>query len=193
GIPVGPYLTHTTMEMAVHFENTCVQLEDGGYRLKQVPVMNDFDDIYQRHNLIVAVEAAQTHQGWYQEFGPKYHPKTSQLIERGLKTSSADYEAALQAQQTFRQQFTTLMTVEGIDLWLSPPAQGAAPKGLGSTGDPIMNLPWTYGGFPALNIPVSLNQRGLPMGLQVVAGWNQDEALLEWSLDIEKCLAIKSG
>lgn len=193
GIPAGPYLTHTNMEMAVHFKNTCVQLEDGGYRLKQVPVMNDFDDIYQRHNLIVAVEAAQTHQGWYQEFGPKYHLKTTQLIERGLQASSADYEAALQAQQTFRQRLTTLMKAEGIDLWLSPPAQGAAPKGLGSTGDPIMNLPWTYGGFPALNIPAGLNQLGLPMGLQVVAGWNQDEALLEWSLDIEKCLSIKSG
>ena len=32
-----------------------------------------------------------------------------------------------------------------IDLWISPSTVGPAPKGLESTGDPVMNLPWGTG------------------------------------------------
>jgi Asp-tRNA(Asn)/Glu-tRNA(Gln) amidotransferase A subunit family amidase len=49
-----------------------------------------------------------------------------------------------------------------------------------------MNLPWTQIGFPAINIPTTQNEDGLPMGLQVVGKWNADEALLEWTENIEK-------
>jgi Asp-tRNA(Asn)/Glu-tRNA(Gln) amidotransferase A subunit family amidase len=73
-----------------------------------------------------------------------------------------------------------------IDLWICPPTIGPAPKGLDSTGDPVMNLPWTQIGFPALNLPTEKNEEGLPMGLQVVAKWNADETLLAWAEGIEK-------
>ncbi len=49
-----------------------------------------------------------------------------------------------------------------------------------------MNLPWTQIGFPAINIPTTKNEVGLPMGFQVVGKWNADEALLDWAGDIEK-------
>lgn len=75
-----------------------------------------------------------------------------------------------------------------VDLWICPPAVGAAPKGLASTGDPVMCLPWTQIGFPAVNLPTIKNSENLPLGLQLVGKWNADESLLAWAEGIEKTI-----
>jgi Asp-tRNA(Asn)/Glu-tRNA(Gln) amidotransferase A subunit family amidase len=87
-----------------------------------------------------------------------------------------------------RQELTELMDEHGLDLWLSPPALGAAPVGLESTGDPVMNLPWTHAGLPTLTIPAGLNATGLPLGLQVTGRWYGDEAMMAQGIEIEKVL-----
>jgi Asp-tRNA(Asn)/Glu-tRNA(Gln) amidotransferase A subunit family amidase len=78
------------------------------------------------------------------------------------------------------------MQQAGIDLWLAPAALGPAPAGLHATGDPNMNLPWTTVGFPALTVPAGKVDR-LPVGLQVVARYSDDELLLAW---VEEIAAI---
>ena len=86
------------------------------------------------------------------------------------------------------------MKKELVDLWISPAAPGVAPLGLDSTGDPIMNLPWTHCGLPTLAIPAGSGDGGLPIGLQVAAGWRQDERLFGWSRGLEQVLsAVKEG
>jgi Asp-tRNA(Asn)/Glu-tRNA(Gln) amidotransferase A subunit family amidase len=77
----------------------------------------------------------------------------------------------------------------GIDLWISPAAPGPAPKGLESTGDPVMNLPWTHAGLPALNLPSGRNADGLPLGLQLTGHWHADEMLLAWAAGIEQVIS----
>jgi Asp-tRNA(Asn)/Glu-tRNA(Gln) amidotransferase A subunit family amidase len=138
--------------------------------------------------LLVAAEAAAVHADWYAGYGERYHEKTAALIERGQGVAPETLQAARQGQLRLRQELTQLMDENGIDLWVAPAAVGAAPKGLESTGDPVMNLPWTHAGLPTVSIPAGTNQAGLPLGLQVVGRWNGDEALLSWSEAIEKVL-----
>ena len=76
------------------------------------------------------------------------------------------------------------MAEQGIDLWLAPAAVGPAPATLESTGDPIMNLPWTQAGLPAVNLPIGFAQNGLPLGLQLVGGLQEDEKLMGWARQI---------
>jgi Asp-tRNA(Asn)/Glu-tRNA(Gln) amidotransferase A subunit family amidase len=80
------------------------------------------------------------------------------------------------------------MQQAGIDLWVAPAALGPAPAGLQATGDPNMNLPWTTAGFPALTVPAGA-VRGLPVGLQLVARFSDDELLLAWAEEIAKIVA----
>ncbi len=78
------------------------------------------------------------------------------------------------------------MDQNGLDAFLAPTAVGPAPAGLESTGDPVMNLPWTHAGLPAMSLPSGKTSEGLPMGLQVVGRWMGDEALLGLAQQIER-------
>ena len=61
---------------------------------------------------------------------------------------------------------------------IAPPAAGTAPEGLASTGDPGCCTLWSLTGFPAINLPIGLAANGLPLGLQLAARSDADDALL---------------
>jgi Asp-tRNA(Asn)/Glu-tRNA(Gln) amidotransferase A subunit family amidase len=192
GVPEGPYLDHASPDGLAHFRATIERLVGAGYAVKSVPAMPDFEAITDRHNRIVAHDAAQVHADWFKEFGELYHPKTAVLIQHGffLEAEADDGLAkAMQGREQLRQILLTLMDEHKLDLWISPSAPGPAPEGLDSTGDPVMNLPWTHGGLPTMGLPSGFNEVGLPLGLQIAGRWQGDEALVAWALDIERALA----
>ncbi len=188
GVPEGPYLTYASEAALAHFRATVQALAGAGYSVVAVDAMPDFQAIGARHNLIVAAEAAQVHAPWFDRFRDRYHPKTIDLVERGRQISSEALAQALLGRQQLRAELTHLMNVHGLDLWLSPAAPGPAPRGLESTGDPVMNFPWTHSGLPAVTVPSGVVGGGLPLGLQVAARWQADELLLAWAEDIERVL-----
>jgi len=189
GIPSGPYLTSASDYALARFRTICDFLSDAGYELRRVPVMDDFEEIQERHDVIMSAEAAQVHEGWFKEYEKLYSSKFTELIQRGQAVTGHQLQTALEKRDKFRDQMNKTMIDNGIDLWICPPTIGPAPKGLGSTGDPIMNLPWTQIGFPALNIPAGKSDDALPMGLQVIGKWAADEELLKWAEDIEKVVS----
>ncbi len=189
GIPEGPYLEHAEPEGLAHFRHTCEQLQAAGLTIKPIPAMPDFPKIVERHNLIVAAEAARVHAAWFREHENLYHPKTADLIRRGQAITEEQLHNALPGRQRLRDQLTTLMDEHGIHLWLSPSAPGPAPKGLDSTGNPVMNLPWTHAGLPSLNIPSGKSHNSLPLGLQLAARFHHDEQLFAWGAMIGSMLS----
>ena len=190
GIPEGPYLQRAAEEGRKHFRQVCRQLHDADFIVKSVAALPDFDAIYAQHNLIVAAEAAQFHADWFAIHAEKYHGKTAELIERGQKVKNPQLKKALAGRAALRETLMQLMDKHGLDLWLSPPALGAAPEGLASTGDPMMNLPWTYSGLPTLTLPAGKNGMGLPLGLQLTGRWFGDEAMLSFASQIEPVVRI---
>ncbi len=186
GIPIGPYLKRATDVGRLHFHSVCTRLVEDGYLIKPVEVMPDFEDICDRHNLIVTAEAARIHADWFARYGDLYHSKTVELIRRGQAVSDEALTDALRGCARLRAELSELMAAQQIDLWIAPATPGPAPLGLESTGDPVMNLPWTHGGLPAISLPCGTNEGGLPLGLQVIGGWYQDEQLLAWAEELER-------
>ncbi|MGH2521587.1 MAG: amidase [Anaerolineales bacterium] len=190
GVPQGPYLNHASAEMLEHFRLTRRKLAEAGYEIKPVSVMPEFDVIRERHYLITAAEAARVHKDWFPRFRDRYHFKTVELLERGQAIADEALAEALKGREQLRGELTQWMDAHGVDLWISPAAPGPAPKGLDSTGDPVMNLPWTHAGLPALNLPSGRNTDGLPLGLQLAGRWWADEQLLAWAGEIDGVLRI---
>lgn len=179
GIPEGPYLDKADPAMLAHFEKLVRRCSERGFQIRRVPVMPDIEAIITRHGVITAAEAAENHADWFKQHKDSYHPKTRELILRGRNISADQLEGARLGREVLRQELTRSMVTEGIDLWISPAAPGPAPKGLESTGDPVMNLPWTHSGLPTLSLPSGYDHHGMPLGLQVAAGWYQDEKLIK--------------
>lgn len=67
-------------------------------------------------------------------------------------------------------------------------APGAAPLGLGSTGDPRYNRLWTLMGVPCVNVPAIVGDGGLPVGVQVIARFGNDVGALAAARFLEQAL-----
>jgi Asp-tRNA(Asn)/Glu-tRNA(Gln) amidotransferase A subunit family amidase len=193
GVPDGPFLERATEVGRTHFAEVCDRLRAAGCTLIPVPVFADLTEIEQRHQLILAAEAAQVHAAWYAEFGELYHPRTRALIDQGRDVSVAQIAEALNGRQRLRRQLSFLSDEYGIDAWISPAAPGPAPAGLESTGNPIMNLPWTHSGLPTIALPAGFSTEGLPLGIQLAGRWYEDEALTEWAAAIEPIVRPDGG
>lgn len=191
GIPDGPYLQRATPEGLDGFQIACRKLISAGYEIRSVPAMNDFESVEAAHHALVAAEASQVHARWFVQHGTLYHVQTAELIRRGQRVTGAELDAALAGRTVFRAALLAEMRSSGIDLWISPAATGPAPHGLASTGDPVMNLPWTYSGLPAITTPAGRTGEGLPLGIQLTGNWHHDELLLAWAAGIELALGDK--
>jgi Asp-tRNA(Asn)/Glu-tRNA(Gln) amidotransferase A subunit family amidase len=189
GVPEGVYLNRASAESLTHFEKVVRILENAGYEVQHIQVMPDFDEIQKRHGVILAAEAAQVHAVWFEKYEELYSTKFAELIQRGKQVSSEKLQGALMSRDQFRADMRRTFLDHNIDLWICPSTPGAAPRGLESTGDPFMNLPWTQAGLPAINLPAGKSSDGLPLGLQVIGNWHKDESLLTWADDLQKALS----
>jgi Asp-tRNA(Asn)/Glu-tRNA(Gln) amidotransferase A subunit family amidase len=188
GIPAGPYLARAGEIARTFFDRAVDGLARAGCDVRLVEIMDDFDDIAARHQTILAAEAARVHAAWFDRFGHLYHERTAQLVLAGRGVSEDELHRARDGQAVLRRELQAAMDHAGIDVWAAPSTVGPAPRGLESTGDPVMNMPWTQAGFPALTMPCGLDPEGLPLGLQLVARFHDDERLLAWAAMIERTL-----
>jgi Asp-tRNA(Asn)/Glu-tRNA(Gln) amidotransferase A subunit family amidase len=185
-VPTGPYLERAGAEARSHLASWVERLREAGYEVVEVAAFADFEAVVERHRRIVAAEAARVHQHWFEEFGALYAPQTAELITRGRQVGTDQLDRDLAARAVLRAELEEQLARHDADLWLSPSAPGPAPHGLAATGDPVMNLPWTQAGLPALGLPAGTAANGLPMGLQFVGPFGSDERLLAWGVQLEK-------
>ncbi|MCB1036885.1 MAG: amidase, partial [Acidobacteria bacterium] len=188
GVLAGTYLSRASDEGRAHFEATLERLAEAGFALVRLEALEDLEEVAARHVDTMAAEAWTYHQRWLPRFRHLYHEKTLALLDRGRSVPPEGVARGRQSSFELRQRFEGLMDRHGLDLWLSPAARGPAPKGLESTGDPIMNLPWSHAGLPTLALPAGTVASGLPMGLQVAGRFGQDEVLFAASRHLEGSL-----
>ena len=180
GVPDGVYLEQASLEGLDAFANQVTLLRAFGYVVKTVPMLDDIAAINQRHEYLIAAELAQVHETWFTNYETAYRPRTAAQIRAGLQVGIEQLKGGRDGCLLLRQQLENKMMEEGIDLWICPAAPGAAPEGLASTGDPIMNLPWTHAGMPVLSLPAGHSVDNLPLGLQCIGGFGQDEQVVDW-------------
>jgi Asp-tRNA(Asn)/Glu-tRNA(Gln) amidotransferase A subunit family amidase len=146
--------------------------------VKRIPFLDDIGEINRLHRLMIAAELAAVHRKWFGKYSDLYRPRTAEIIREGAGVSPAQLRRARKNRLRLRGVLSDMMNRSGVDLWISPSAPGTAPKGIQSTGDPAMNLPWTHAGVPTVNVPAGFSEKGLPFGLQLSSGFQDDEYLL---------------
>lgn len=183
GVPEGPYLEQTDQEALDAFREQVARLEEAGYDVRRVDLLGDIEDVNDRHQALVAAETALSHSERFAEYEEHYAEATAELIREGHDVDVGELCDARTGRGELREAVEQAMDEEGIDVWLCPGAPGPAPEGIDNTGDPVMNLPWTHSGQPAMALPAG-ELDGLPLGLQCVARYGDDERLVGWASGI---------
>jgi Asp-tRNA(Asn)/Glu-tRNA(Gln) amidotransferase A subunit family amidase len=99
----------------------------------------------------------------------------------------ADYDEARRIANRGRKALAKIF--DDVDVLLTFSAPGAAPKGLASTGDTRFNRLWTLMGVPCVNVPATVADGGLPVGVQVIARFGDDARALAAARFVEEALA----
>ena len=77
----------------------------------------------------------------------------------------------------------------GFEVLLTPSTPGEAPRSRENTGDSSFHRIWTALHTPTLHLPAFRGPGGLPMGLQLIGAYRQDDALLAHAAWIERALS----
>ncbi len=180
-------LADPVMNAAV--DRTCDHLTAAGLSVETDKIAPFFDEpLWETHRVVMMSECFWTHRRWFAEHPDAYLPKIRSWIETGaelMARTPSKVRAAELAQDQLAKSFEEVF--EGYDALIVPAARGPAPLP-DTTGDPVMNAPWTLLGVPSLTVPVGLDDDGLPLGVQMVApgrGRGSIDTLIRMARSIE--------
>ncbi len=183
-IPIGEYMKNANSEVITKFNEIISFLKNNNIEFEETNILPNFEKIKKQHWDICYAEPAEVHKDWYKEYKKLYRKHMHHLLQTGEKISKKDLEEGSKGREIFRNEVQQIMDENNFDLIIAPSAPDFAPKGLESTGNSIMNLPWTYSGMPTINIPFGKNEDNLPFGFQIIGRFMQDEKLFNFAQKI---------
>jgi len=188
GVPTGDYLDAVEPDARRLFDTQVDRLRNHGYEIRTAPLVDDLTEM--RHHLrqFQRFELAQAHQHWFAAYEGLYRPATAAAIQDGQNITPAQYLDSGRWRDQFIQAMTRRMTGNAIDLWMTPAAPGAPPRGLSSTGSAVMSAPFSFAGMPALSLPSP--DGALPHGVQFAAAPDHDQQLLSSADHLHLALAL---
>src|ERR1700722_9090433 len=145
-------------------------------------------EAYRAQFIIQDFEAFRSLAYEYDNHRDRIGPPLREQLDRAAAITVENYDAARGTASRARRSLSDFM--RDVDVILTPSAPGAAPHGLGFTGDPAFNRLWTLMGTPCVNVP-GLSDGELPLGVQIVGDFGCDRGALEAALFVERAIARK--
>jgi Asp-tRNA(Asn)/Glu-tRNA(Gln) amidotransferase A subunit family amidase len=157
-----------------------------GARVRELQLPPIFEEAMRAHVTIQNHEAYRALAYEFDHHQERLGPILRQQLAHGATIDFDSYDEARRTARQARRTFADLMA--DTDAMLTPSSPGAAPLGLGSTGDPMFNRLWTLLGPPCINVPGLADSRGLPLGVQIVGRFARDRVALEAAWFLERAL-----
>jgi Asp-tRNA(Asn)/Glu-tRNA(Gln) amidotransferase A subunit family amidase len=174
-------------DMKTAFGKAANAASRAGAKMTAINLPPIFAEATRAHTFIQNYEATQALAYEYDHHGEQLPPLLRAQLEEGAAIPPDVYDDARRIAKRARQALAELMA--DYDVILTPSAPGAAPLGLGQTGDPAFNKLWTLMGPPCVSIPGLADPSGLPLGVQIVGRFGRDRAALEAALFVERAIA----
>ena len=191
GLTIGLYRSrvddHLDAAMANAWSRAASAIEAAGARLVEIEEPASLEAARAAHSSIQNFEAAQALFFERTAHRDEVAPLVLGLLDEGAGITPEAYDIARRTARVARKAATTLF--ESADALLVPSALGSAPRGLGSTGDALMNKLWTLTGNPVVNVPGLKSESGLPLGLSIVTRFGRDTEALAIAALLERKLS----
>lgn len=185
GILRGYFYQQSSAEIRQHTDDVAGALAGAGAVVEETDTGVDFALLHAAHRTVTFSECAAVHEDLYRRHAGRMGEKLRTLIELGLVTPAVSY---LQAQRVRARLSAQLQRVlSGLDAVLTPAAPAPAPADLTGTGNSVLQIPWTFGGFPAISIPTGLSGGKLPLAVQLAGAYFTESRLLsvaQWCSEV---------
>ena len=170
------FMDDADAEMKGAIAGAAAALSAAGLLVQEFRLPARYNEAQIDQRVIQLAENARHYAIEHQQYRDQLSPPLAAMLDEGAAITGDQYHAAIARTTATRDQTDAMFTE--MDGWLMPSAQGAAPNGLESTGDPIFNRLVTALHLPAINIPVYRNNARMPLGLQLIGARHQDKNLL---------------
>ncbi len=164
-----------------------VAAERAGASVRALTLPEIVGEAWRIHPIVQFFEA---HRAMAWEYRANYDampPLLRRRLDQSVCITPAAYDEARSIAHRARGALAGLF--KEVDVLLTFSAPGAAPNGLASTGDARFNQLWTLMGVPCVNIPATIAEGGLPVGVQVIARFGDDAGALAAASFVEQALA----
>lgn len=170
------------------FAGDIEMLRAAGATVIEIELPGSFQIAYATLRTIMLYEGAQTFRALRRKHRRGLSDTLNSALDEGEATPEKNYRAALELRDRLKAELDCFLG--DFDAIITPPATGEAPQGLDATGDPAFCTIWTLCGVPALTLPAGLGSNGLPLGLQIVGRYNDDNHFLAVAAWCERHLAF---
>jgi Asp-tRNA(Asn)/Glu-tRNA(Gln) amidotransferase A subunit family amidase len=160
-----------------------------GAKVTELTLPPILEDAYEAQYTIQDYENVRALAFEYDRHRDRIDPLLRDHLTAALAITADQYDAARRTASRGRQALADAMA--DFDVILTPSAPGAAPAGLGATGNPMFNRLWTLMGAPCVNVP-GLRESALPLGVQIVGRFGRDRLTLEAALFVEQAIKRKT-
>jgi Asp-tRNA(Asn)/Glu-tRNA(Gln) amidotransferase A subunit family amidase len=160
--------------------------EQAGARIRELALPPIFDAAMAAHPVIQGYESFRALAFEYDRHRERLGPLLRAQLDDAAKIDADAYDEARRT--TRRARFALSDLLADGEAILTPSAPGAAPEGLGATGEPTFNRLWTLLGAPCVNVPGLGDAGGLPLGLQIVGRFGRDRFALLAAAFLERAL-----
>ena len=137
----------------------------------QIPAL---DSVIQHHAHVMAAENSGYYGPFLEQNPAAVSPNLTERLKAAAKVSAGDYVRSLAARDVLYG--AVAKALDEVSALITLSSCGPAPKGLGSTGNPVFNAMWTYLGVPCVSLPL-MTVAGMPCGVQLI-GKRRDEGRL---------------
>ena len=147
-----------------------------GQSVEEVSLPAIFDESVAVHATLVEADIAVNLAAEYARGRRRMGPLLRDMIANGQRCRVPAYMRAIEMRERLNAALAPIF--EQFDAILTPAAPGIAPRGLGSTGNPVFCTIWTLCGTPALTVPILEGAGGMPIGAQLVCPRGDDARLI---------------
>ncbi len=184
-------------------ENTAKLLIELGHSVESVALEAlDAETLGEGFGIITSAGLVRDLERWGERLGrpiteSDIEPLNWAMAERGRAITANAYVAAVESVQSYARGVAAWWE-EGFDILLTPTA-AAQPAKIGELsplGDPqtvmsgmmactTFTIPFNATGQPAMSLPLHLGDEGLPVGIQLVAGYGREDVLVRLASQLE--------
>jgi Asp-tRNA(Asn)/Glu-tRNA(Gln) amidotransferase A subunit family amidase len=167
-------------------EDAAGRLARAGASVRDITLPDNFARLEEVRILINCYERSRHMLNEWRDHRDALSDRFRAVMQTGLDAPYDDYVAAMRLTEDCRHQSDGLF--DDLDVLLAPCVDGEAPVGLEDGGNPRFAGFWTAIRLPAVSLPTHTGPNGMPVGIQLVGRYRDDDRLLQAAKWVQETL-----